>query len=317
MGRYFVCGASGNLGGKIIETLLTLVPADQVAVGSSNLTKIEPKKLNKWLKSGVKAYYTDFNDYESMTRSFKDAEAEVVCIISTWDFGEKRRKQYKDCIQAAKESGVKRLHYTSVMGAEVEENTPQVQADHRDAEESVKASGLEWTLQRNNLYINNTLKWYAPASQRVGDVWVSNCYEKKCSFVSRDDCGIVGGYLVAGKGELYRTYVCAGPELISEYDIYTEINKVTGWECKFVNRTKEELYKYYEMIGTPRELTPQMSKSLLPLCGLDLAENADCINRGFLSYLSNDIEELTGKKPESVRELVARSTDIIPKPYED
>ncbi|KAG5786486.1 hypothetical protein H9Q74_014539, partial [Fusarium xylarioides] len=100
MPKYVLTGADGNLG-RIAASSATEIakPGDELVFTTYKDAKV------------VTATY---DDIESLKAAFQGAEA--VSLISTWLFGEGRRRQAQTVVDAAKACGVKRVCYTSFCG---------------------------------------------------------------------------------------------------------------------------------------------------------------------------------------------------------
>lgn len=108
MPKYVLTGADGNLGRVAASWALeTAAPGQEVVLTTYKRSAIPAELLADWEKKGAKVEEANYDDVESMKRVFEGAE--VVAFISTWLFGEGRRKQAANVIAAAKATGVKRI----------------------------------------------------------------------------------------------------------------------------------------------------------------------------------------------------------------
>ncbi|KAG7391422.1 hypothetical protein PHYPSEUDO_004957 [Phytophthora pseudosyringae] len=142
-------------------------------------------------------------DYIAEVKSDND---EVVFTSYKFDGGEEsdweaRGIKAKNVIQAAKETGVKRVCYTSFVGADSDkpiDEVPFLPRDHHFIEHEVYASGLDYNIQRNWLYQNNTPQFFAQSWHFTGLV---NSHDVPGAYVAREECGRVFGALLLGKQE--------------------------------------------------------------------------------------------------------------------
>ncbi|KAJ5378782.1 hypothetical protein N7509_011901 [Penicillium cosmopolitanum] len=116
------------------------------------------------------------------------AGAEAVTLISTWAFG-RRHQQAQNVIDAAKECGVRRICYTSFVGADdpapVDE-MPFLPRDHKQTEALIHASGLEYNIQRDYLYVDNIPNFFAPSWKFCDNRWISNSGGVPGAYVARE-----------------------------------------------------------------------------------------------------------------------------------
>jgi uncharacterized protein YbjT (DUF2867 family) len=114
--EYVLTGAGGNLGRIAANHALETAPEDTTLVfTTSNPDKIPPETLNTWKEKGATVSAASYDDISSLERVFAGAEA--VTLISTWSFG-RRAQQAQNVINAAKSCGVRRICYTSFVGAD-------------------------------------------------------------------------------------------------------------------------------------------------------------------------------------------------------
>jgi NAD(P)H dehydrogenase (quinone) len=72
------------------------------------------------------------------------------------------------------------------------------------------------------------------------------------------------------------------------------------------------MYAMWDSLGVPREATGDFSRSPVPWCSDGMVSLGREIRRGHLATLSNVVEELTGKKPKSLRELMQEKASSWP-----
>lgn len=138
-----ITGASGHLGRSTAEMVLDRVP-DSEAI----LTTRHPEELSDLAERGAEVREADFGRPEALVRAFESGEK--LLLIST-DVVGARVGQHRAAIEAAGEAGVRHVIYTSYLNP-VAENPAAVAPDHRETEEALRESGLEWTALRNGLY---------------------------------------------------------------------------------------------------------------------------------------------------------------------
>lgn len=112
MAKIIMTGVDGNLGGHAARTILEKVDRKTLIFTSPNKAVVE-----KFTAQGIDARYADYTDPEQLTGAF--AGGETLLLISVPQVGEKRRRMHKNAIDAAVKCGVKRLVYTSIVGAGV------------------------------------------------------------------------------------------------------------------------------------------------------------------------------------------------------
>ena len=144
-----VTGATGRLGGAVVEQLLERVPADAIGVSVR-----DPAKAAGLAGRGVRVRHGDFDDAGSLTHAFEGAEQ--VLLVSAATTGEAAVQQHRTAIGAAATAGVRRIVYTSHMG--VNPASPFApMPDHAATEAMLEESGLAFTALRNGFYASSGL----------------------------------------------------------------------------------------------------------------------------------------------------------------
>jgi NAD(P)H dehydrogenase (quinone) len=140
-----VTGANGHLGRGVVNRLLQLVPATQIAV-----TVRDVAKAADLASQGVHVRHGDFDAPETLAEGF--AGAERLLLISTDVVGEARVQQHRNAVDAAKAAGVQHLVYTSVTNPDPA--SPFVAAaSHAATEAYIRQSEIPFTILRNTIYM--------------------------------------------------------------------------------------------------------------------------------------------------------------------
>ncbi len=103
-----VTTASGNLGAAIINHL-------KQEIGVENIIGIA-RTPEKALSLGVEIRKGDYNNKEDFNKALKDVDA--VLLVSGMDHPDKRVKQHRNIIEAAKNNGLQKIVYTSIIGSD-------------------------------------------------------------------------------------------------------------------------------------------------------------------------------------------------------
>ncbi|KAI0010473.1 NAD(P)-binding protein [Xylariaceae sp. FL0662B] len=318
MPKFVLTGADGGLGSVAASFALEIRKPDQELVFTTYRPETIPDKIAAWKAKGADIQVANYDDVESLKKAFQGAEA--VAVISTWLFGERRRGQVANCIKAAKESGVKRICYTSGLGAgdaetaKTEEEIPFLSRDHAFNEGQVKNSGLQWSLQRDYLYVDNIPNFFAPSWKYCGNRWLNNSHGQGAAYVAREDCGRVLGALLLGKGEPNTVYQITGPELITDKEIFDFMCAQAGYKAEFVDMPDQELYQWWVDRGQPLNVSGDFSNTPMKLCMGDLMCSGELLAKGYMVEITDHVEKLTGRKPLTPKEVLAQYKDMFPKP---
>lgn len=78
----------------------------------------------RWRDCGLTIREANYDNPEQLRKAYEGVER--ILLVSTWMIGPTRQKQHANAIDAAKSAGVQHIVYTSVVGADIEVDTPPV-----------------------------------------------------------------------------------------------------------------------------------------------------------------------------------------------
>ncbi|MEV4015288.1 SDR family oxidoreductase [Nonomuraea angiospora] len=270
-----VTGATGQLGRLVIEELRTRVPAEQIVAAA--------RTPEKGADLGVEVRQADYDRPETVRSALLGATK--VLLISGLD--PNRLQQHSTVVDAAKEAGAT-LVYTSAPGADTTEAL--LAADHRATEEYIKASGVTYTILRNNWY--NEV--YAPsitAAPQLGAVHGA-AGDGRVASASRADYAAGAAAVLTGEGHDGKVYELSGDTTWTRADLAAEIAAVTGKEIVYQDLPKDEYAGVLAGAGLPAPFAEMMA---------DVDVN---IARGWLSHTPGTLRELIGRPTQPIGEYV-------------
>jgi NAD(P)H dehydrogenase (quinone) len=275
-----ITGASGHLGRSTAELVLGRVPASEVI-----LTTRHPEELSDLTERGAEVRRADFGSPETLVGAFEGGEK--LLLISTQDL-DRRAAQHRAAIEAARVAGVRHVSYTSYLNP-VEENPAAVTPSHKDTEEALRESGLEWTALRNAFYA----EYQVPTGARAiatGRL-VHNNGEGRTAYVSREDCAAAAAAVLTTGDHEGRAYDITGPQPLSQDDVAALLSEISGRPVEAVAVDDEEFVGGLAAAGIPE------------LVARGIASYGRAIREGFIGEASGAVEFLTGRPPRSLREV--------------
>jgi NAD(P)H dehydrogenase (quinone) len=284
-----VTGASGHLGRKVADLIL-----DRLDPGAVVLLTRTPDALAAYAERGAVVRRADFDEPDLLPEAF--AGVERALLISALDL-DRRTGQQRDAIEAAKAAGVRHVLYTSISGADAG-NPAAATPSHRATEEALLDCGLAWTFLRNNLYAEYqaTVVEQAIASGRL----VTSAVDGRVAYVSRDDCAAAAAAVLVQDGHEQQAYDITGPDAIGAQDLAALATELGGRPVDVVAVDDEALIVGMIAAGLPEA------------AARTLASFAVAAREGFLGKVSSAFEELTGRRPRSLREVVSASREASP-----
>ncbi len=217
--KILITAVGGQLGSAIVKRAKEEFGSENVFGTSRNLEKA--KNL------GIKVFKADYNSKEDFAMALKGMD--VVHLISSMGDPEKRIQQHRNVINAALETGVKKIIYSSIIGKEGNSTFDPVVNSNRQTEEDIKNSGLKYAIGRNGLYLEPDIEFLEHYNK---DGKIVNCaVDGKCSYTTRDELAIAYTHLYKNDDLSGKTYNLAGEaitqtELVGYFNEYFKTNLV-------------------------------------------------------------------------------------------
>ena len=277
-----ISGASGQLGRIVTQELIDrgVAPADLVLITRT------PDALADRSSAGVQVRAGDFSQPDSLTAAL--AGVDRLLVISTDVVGE-RLAGHQAAVRAAAGAGLERILYTSA-GNPVPDNPFAVGPDHRGTEEAIEASGVPYTILRNALYAEFEIPAFqgAIATGR----FVTNRGEGRTTFISRADCAAAAAGALQADTEGSVTYDVTGTALLSAADEAALAADLGGRPVE-VLQLDDDAY----VAGLQEHGIPEPGARVIASFGRSIRE-------GYLDQLSDAVEQLAGRPPRGLREVV-------------
>jgi NAD(P)H dehydrogenase (quinone) len=229
--RIIVSGASGQLGGLVVEELLAL------GVEPENLILVSrtPDELARYAAMGASTRFGDFTEPESLPTAYAGGTRLLLISLNTRGnpntrVATERVELQRTAIEAAVAAGVRHIVYTSFVDAE--RNVSPIAVDHRATEADLRESGVAWTSLRN--------QWYADGI--VGDAArmiqegraVVRAGDPGTAYVTREDCAAAAAAVLTSEGHENRIYEITGPALIRRSDVAEAVGALAGVDIEVV-----------------------------------------------------------------------------------
>jgi len=168
-----VTAVSGQLGGEIAQALKPMLGGESI-VGLART----PEKTQGL---GIEVRPGDYDQPDQLAASL--AGVASVLLVSGMDAPDKRIEQHRNVIEAARSGGVRKIVYTSIQGLEEGTGFSAVVQSNRQTEADVRASGLDWVIGRNGIYIEPDVE-YVESYKAKGEI--ANCAgDRMCGYTTR------------------------------------------------------------------------------------------------------------------------------------
>jgi len=287
--QLLVTGASGHLGKAVVAELRRLGAKKVIAATRT------PGKQQELAVLGVEEREADFDRPETLQVAFRGAERVLLISTDSLHAPDVRIKQHRAAIQAAVAAGVEHVVYTSLPNAHPTE-APSIPDDHFWTEVALFASGLNWTILRNNLYAEVILR-FAHFALKTGKL-VSATQSQGRSYVTREDCArTAAAALLNSTGKAL--YDVTGPAPVTHEQIASVLSRLSGKPIQHVNVTPEEVEKGLVAAGIPQFAAKGVR-------GLD--EEA---SRGYQAIVTPTVTNFTGRVPMSVENFLETTVPAL------
>tara|TARA_R110002096_G_scaffold77896_12_gene183538 strand:- start:42048 stop:42917 length:870 start_codon:yes stop_codon:yes gene_type:complete len=215
-----VTAASGNLGGAIVKATAQQIGLDRLVAVARTPAKAQ--------NPGVEVRSGDYDDRAALQLAFTGVD--TVLLVSGMDAPDKRIVQHRNVIAAAKASGVRKMVYTSVQGPLVDSAFAPIVQSNRQTEEDLKASGLDWVIGRNGIYIEPDIE-YMETYKAKGEI--ANCAgDGLCGYTTRDELACAYAHMLTESKHKGQTYNLHG-ENISQSTLANYLSDAFGVALRY------------------------------------------------------------------------------------
>ncbi|MEM6633570.1 MAG: NAD(P)H-binding protein [Bacteroidota bacterium] len=222
-----VTAANGQLGSAIVHQLIQDVgPKSIVAIART------PAKAEHL---GVEVRKGDYTQQQAFEQALTGIDA--VCIISANGDPALRVPMHRNIIKAAKVCRVNKIVYTSVLGEEEGSSFSPIIQSNRQTERDIQASGLDWVIGRNGIYIEPDLE-YIDTYVKEGGI-KNSAADGKCAYTSRAELAVAYSHVLREDKHSRQLYNLVG-EAVSQAELAELINQVYGTQLTYTSMTIEE-----------------------------------------------------------------------------
>ncbi len=285
-GSLVVTGAAGSLGRRVVELLIGHGVAERVVA----VTR-KPDSLADLAARGVTVRAGDFDDAASLPRAFAGVSRALVISTDSLDKPGHRVLQHENAFKALAALGAEHISYTSIVNPL--DSRILLSKDHAASEAALAKSGVAFTVLRDNIYSEMLLHGAKRAldSGKLVDARDAG----KVAYVSREDVAAVAAAVLLAPPPGNQLLDVTGPDSLSGPDIARLLGEVGGRAVEHQSIPLTALVDGMVQHGLPR-----------PVAEIYASFDAG-IAAGELSAVSDTVERLTGKKPESLGDFLRRN----------
>lgn len=277
-----VTGANGQLGQKVIQTLLNTEKANTIVALVRN-----PDNAHALKQLGVVVRQADYNNPETLKSAFEGVEK--LLLISGTEFG-KRFEQHKAVIDAAMAQNVSLIAYTSLLKADT---SPLLLAqEHKQTEAYFKDVSAPFVFLRNGWYTENYTDNVDSVLQ-MGAV-AGAAKQGVLSTASRQDYADAAvAVLLSSQNQAGKIYELAGDTGFTLMEYASIISEITGEDIGFLDIDESAYREALIKAGLPEGMAAA------------LADSEHYAASGWLQDNSGTLSSLLGRPTATLRATLA------------
>lgn len=267
-----VTGATGGIGGRVAR----LLAASGV---SQRLVVRNPDRAPQL--DGARVVAADYGNAEGFARALDGVR--TLLLVSAHE-ARGRAELQAAAVAGAAAAGVKRVVYTSFMGA-APHATFTFARDHHRTEQAVLAAGMHLTALRNSLYAE-----VLPTLVGADGVVRGPAGRGRVAWVARDDVARLAAAALLDDAHADAVWDVSGPEALDLEASCAVLSEVSGREIQYLPETLEEAR------ASRAGADPYLLEGWIG--------SYAAVATGETAVTSHTIEHVTGRAPMTLRELL-------------
>ena len=280
-----VTGATGNLGKATINSLLNKgLSANNIAA----LVRDESKSA-EFKSKGIQVRIGDYQNFESLKSAFEDVD-KLLLISSSAEIAQ-RFEQHKNVIDAARESGVNHIIYTSFDMKDLRQSIMAGDVQyHADTSDYLKQIAVPYTLMDNTLYAD--LIPIISGNNILNEGISIPAGNGKTPFLPITEIAEAIAVVLTTSGHETKEYIIAAEKAVSFAEIADLVSEITGITVAY-NQT--DIPSYVAQLvqqGVPGDDAAYLSRF------------AGAIARGEFETNKSDVKQLLGRSPISLKDFL-------------
>jgi len=275
-GLIAVTGATGQLGSRVARRLSEAGVAQRLVVR-------DPARAPEL--SGAEVAQAAYGDNAALLNALDGVH--TLLMVSASESAD-RVSLHRATVDAAVAAGVKRIVYTSFVGA-APNATFTFARDHWHTEQHIRGTGVEYTFLRDNLYLD-----FVPGFAGEDGVIRGPAGDGRAAAVLRDDVADVAARVVVDAAHSRMTYDLTGPTAFTLAEAAAMLSEAWGRPIRYEAETLDEAYRSRESFGAPAWEVAGWVTSYAAIAS------------GELSEVSSSVEDITGHPPVGLAEYLAR-----------
>jgi len=277
VGLIGVTGATGQLGSRVARRLAAAGVAQRLVVR-------DPARAPEL--AGAEVAQAAYGDKNALLNALDGVR--TLLLVSASESAD-RVPLHKATVDAAVAAGVRRIVYTSFVGASPSA-TFTFARDHWHTEQHIIGTGIDYTFLRDNLYLD-----FIPGFAGEDGVIRGPAGDGRVAAVLREDVAEVAARVVRSSSHSGMTYDLTGPTAFTLAEAAAALSEASGRPVRYQPETLDEAYRSRESFGAPAWEVAGWVTSYAAIAS------------GELSAVSSAVEDITGHPPVGLAEYLNRA----------
>lgn len=282
-----ITGSTGRLGKSILGFLL------KRGYSANNITALarNREKAEVIIEMGINVRTGNYDDADSLIEAFRGVER--LMFISGNEV-KKRDKQHKNVINAAAETSVKHIIYTSIARKDDDPDSPAafITDTHIATEKRILNTSIAYTFLRNALYAEGVPMFLGPDIMEKGIFFPAG--NGRVPFTAIADIAEAAANVITGQGHENKIYNTVNSHHYSFYEIASILSEITGRNIKYFCPSNEDFAKSLRSSGVQDDIIAGTIKW------------AEAIKEGCFEVDYSDLGLLLGRKPAGLHTILSQ-----------
>lgn len=280
--KYFITGASGHLGSKVVTELGKLVPKNDIRLGVHT-----PTKAVAFQRAGYQVVAIDYADISTMMTAFTGIDVLIYIPSLTYEI-RGRINEFENTLSAMTSAGVKNIVDVSFI-ADQYNNPFQMASYYAYLPARLASSPFSYAVVKNSLYADPLVPYLPELIQRQNIIYPVG--DQAMSFISRQDSAeaIVNVAVERYLRDRGQNYLLTMKQNYNMVELSTIMTKVTGQQIGYAPTTLKEFADIYRSEGDGDELASMYHAAAL----------------GLMDATTADFQHITGHTPQTMTEFLA------------
>jgi uncharacterized protein YbjT (DUF2867 family) len=268
---YLVTGATGNIGGRVVERLIAHGERPRIFVR-------DEAKARTRFGAAVDIAVGDLADARALAAALEGIDA--LFLVNT---GHDLARLDALAAKLAKQARATRVVKLSALGARASGEDTAVALWHAQGEAAIQASGVAYTFIQPVGFMSNALAW-ASSIKAIGRVRASTG-DGRIAMIHPDDIAAVAMQALSTRQHDGQSLAITGPEALTYTEMTNKLGAAIGRSLQFESITDEQARASLLDHG----LTAELADALVVLWRE--------VRDGQVATVTSQVERVTGQKP--------------------